>query len=312
MIDGDKIKQAALGKSHSILSALGIDVPADPKLHTGCPICGPGRNNHRFRFANEDGRGTWYCNSCGYGDLWHLIMQCLGIDFIEALKRVGEILGECEPDGPTPKKRDESQIRDALNKVWTASTPLTGSDLASRYLHSRLLSLTPKDVRFCPTCYESETKKDMPAMVALVRNVQGVPVTIHRTYLDGPAKAKISSPKKLMPTAGRVQTGAIRLFPPAGDLIGISEGVESAIAATQLWEIPTWAAISTAIMESFIPPEPIRRVVIFGDADANYAGQKAVYSLANKLYAKDYIVDVQIPETGDWADEIVRLERKSA
>ena len=35
----------------------------------------------------------------------------------------------------------------------------------------------------------------------------------------------------------------------------------------------------------------VKKIVIFGDADPNYAGQMAAYALANRLYSKDYIVN---------------------
>ena len=121
------------------------------------------------------------------------------------------------------------------------------------------------------------------------------------------------SPKKLTPTVKPLSGGAIRLFPLkyngfTGDTVGIAEGIETAIAATQLSEIPTWAAIGTSLLESFQPPEGVKRVVIFGDNDTNFAGQKAAYILANKLVLKDYVVDVEIPaKVGDFNDEFIRL-----
>ena len=87
--------------------------------------------------------------------------------------------------------------------------------------------------------------------------------------------------------------------------VGVSEGIETAIACKQLFDIPTWATISTSIMVGFEPPEGIRKVVIFGDNDANFVGQKAAYKLANRLYLKNFIVEVQVPEVvGDWADHV--------
>ena len=62
MIEYDKIKDMAKGRSRGILESLGIVVPDNPKDHSGCPICGDGNNHHRFRFDNIDGRGTWICN----------------------------------------------------------------------------------------------------------------------------------------------------------------------------------------------------------------------------------------------------------
>ena len=165
--------------------------------------------------------------------------------------------------------------------------------------------MTPNDMRYCLRCYESDSKLHIHAMVCLVRDVQGKAVTIHRTYLGNNKKADIPSPKKLMPGKAPLNGGAIRLFEPEDNSIGVAEGIETAIACTQLFDTPTWSVISTSIMESFEPPEGIRKITVFGDCDANFAGQKSAYILANKLYLKDYLVDVKIPKQGDWADEIM-------
>lgn len=314
MLDFEKIKQSAKGKAHSILASLGIDVSDDPKKHTACPICGPGRNSHRFRFENADGRGNWYCSQCKGGDLFSLIMMSLGIDFAEAMRRIADIIGEAEMDtAPAQKKLDDEKKRRLLNELWLEADPIRGDDLVSKYLRGRGIVLTPDDVRFCPKCYESGTERFYPAMLGLVRGMTGKPITIHRTYLseDG-KKADVKSPKKIMPCVGRMQAAAIRLFPPKGDLIGIAEGVESAISATQIFDIPTWSVVNTSVMESFVPPEGVRRVVVFGDNDPNFAGAKSAYTLANRLYLKDYIVEVSLPGLADWNDELIAVVKRHA
>jgi putative DNA primase/helicase len=144
----------------------------------------------------------------------------------------------------------------------------------------------------------------MPAMIAMVCDAEGRAVTIHRTYLtmDG-KKADIKSPKKLMPPKGTVSGCAVRLFDPENGLLGVAEGIETAVSCQQLFGIPTWAAISTNGIETFIPPKGVRKVVIYADNDPNFAGQKAAYVLANRLYLKDFIVEVLIPDVvGDFND----------
>ncbi|MFH1760309.1 MAG: toprim domain-containing protein, partial [bacterium] len=158
--------------------------------------------------------------------------------------------------------------------------------------------LTPENVRYCPDCYESETKKKYPAMVARLQGADGQPVSIHRTYL-----ADLPVRKKLMPGVKKLNGAAIRLMKLAGDTLGISEGIETALSAAQLYSIPVWASIGTALLESWLPPEGIRKIIIFGDSDANYSGERSAFILANKLYLKDFIVSVEIPDiTGDWND----------
>jgi len=84
---------------------------------------------------------------------------------------------------------------------------------------------------------------------ARVQNARGKPISIHRTYLNGSGKAEIQKPKKLMPGTETLSGSAIRLFTPDGklfekDTLGVSEGIETAISASQLFGIATWATIA--------------------------------------------------------------------
>ena len=303
MMDLDHIKNQAKGRWPGIMAGLNIDVGV-PKKHRPCPICG-GRD--RFRFDDLEGRGTWICNQCGPGDGWGLIQKALNISFPEAVNQVAAIIGSINP-GPINHKSIDPRRR--LNELWLSSLPTTGSDPVTKYLRARNLIMAINDVRYCPACYEPDTKIAMPAMVSLVRNVRGKAVSIHRTYLKDFSKAKIKSPKKLMPGTEKLSGCAIRLF-SVNDMVGIAEGIETAIAAYQLSDIPTWATISSTIMESFVPPQGLRRIIIFGDNDANFTGQAAAYRLAKRLSQQNYVVEVQIPDTpGDWADEVGRQARK--
>ena len=311
MIDVDRIKKESTGKWRGILGNLGIQVPEDPKRHGPCPICKEGRD--RYRFDDKNGDGTWFCNQCQpqSGDGFSLVQKVLNITFLEACQRVSDVIGISDFVKPNAEKPID--FKKLLIDLWKSSTPITGSDPASAYLHSRGISLAPENVRFCQSCYESETKSRMPAMVALVTGQDGKGVTLHRTYLNGTKKAELESPKKLMPHGGNMKGAAIKLFNPT-DVLGVAEGIETACAATQIFSIPAWACVSSTILESFIPPAEIKKIVIFGDNDANFTGAKSAYKLANELYTKhDKIVDVQIPEAPgwDWADVLAHQITKN-
>jgi len=93
------------------------------------------------------------------------------------------------------------------------------------------------------------------------------------------------------------------LFKPA-DVLGIAEGVETALACYKLFGIPTWAALSADNLKMFEPPGDIAGLHIFADNDASYAGQTAAFTLAQRLIAKDLPAEVHIPDTvdTDWLD----------
>ena len=294
MIDFEKLKHRACGRWFGILTSLGVSDTYLTGKHGPCIFCG---GKDRWRWDNKDGEGTYFCNQCGAGDGFSLVMKYFNIYFPEALKKIQSIIGGCEK---MPDKKPSPDPRLRLNKVWSSSTPLTGSDPVSKYLHSRGIVLLPDNVRYCAKCYEPDSKTEMPAMVARIQNAEGKPVSLHRTYLDGDKKADIDAPKKIMPGIESLCGCAIRLFPTDSPLfktdeLGIAEGIETAMSAAQIFQMPVWAAISTSIMEAWMPPEGVKKITIFSDSDANYAGQKAAFTLANKLYNKDFIVQVEMP-----------------
>ena len=308
-MDIDKIKEASKGRWYGIYEHFGIDVGNGK--HGPCPSCG---GKDRFRCDNKGDMGEYFCGQCGAGDGISLVQKVTGLQFIELMKIIGEIVGEVDPDPKTTRKEKDPRI--ALNKVWKESNTLKTTDPVISYLRSRKINLIPENIRFNPSCYEPDTKSNLPAMIARVQNKSGKPVSIHRTYFGETGKADIDKPKKLMPGTEPLSGSAIRLFIPDGkmfekDILGVAEGIETACAAAQLFRVATWATISTSVMVGFKPPPEYRKIKIFSDNDDNFAGQKAAHILANKLYLDDLVVDVEIPtERGDWNDALIEHEKQ--
>lgn len=206
-------------------------------------------------------------------------------------------------------------VKTTLNELWARSTPITGDDPVAKYLHMRGLSLTPSNVRYCSDCHHNATKKAYPAMIARISNAQGAPVGLHSTYLDPdvPNKADIEGNKTITSVLDTPSGCAVRLFDPAENLfedgfLGIATSIESAVSVSQIYGVATWAALSSELLESFEPPEGIRRIAIFSDNNTDFTSQKAAFSLAHRLYKKDLIVTVELPETvgSDWNNELWR------
>ena len=305
MIDYNRIKEDAIGRWHGIFSGLGIDV-GDGR-HQGCPICGTGKD--KFRFDDKEGKGTWFCNSCGAGDGWLLIQKKMGISFKESIEEVGKIIGSCEVN----KAPKEATITpEALRKIFMSSIPISWKDIAGKYLKKRGLNKISPMLRYTSKCWESETKKNQHAMLAVFTGCDNQAVTMHRTYLtDNSEKIKIKSPKKILPSLKKMTGGAVRLFPFESGVLGIAEGIETAIAASQDISIPVWAALSSTLLESFEPPKNIDSLIIIADNDANFAGQKAAYALAHKMAIKGINVKVYVPEFigNDWLDVVNRQKK---
>lgn len=302
-IDIDDLRRDCYGKWAGIYAHFGIEVGTGK--HGPCPAC-PDHGEDRFRCDGLERDGNYFCNQCGPGQGFSLLMKVKGWTFPTCIREVAKVINMVEKVESTEKLVDPAI---ALRQLYTSSSPLHPSDQAAKYLRGRKLVLTPNNIRFCPSCYESDTKTRIPAMLAVFQNHEGESISIHRTYLNGIQKAKVPAPKKMMSPKKPLAGGAVRLFDPNDQLyrsgkLGIAEGIENAMAAAQIFQIATWAALSTSLMEAFLPPPDIKEIIIFGDNDANFAGQKAAYVLANKLFLKDYLVEVKIPNKGDWNEEL--------
>lgn len=297
-IDIDKLKTDVLNKWEDIFASLSINVGCGE--HRPCPVCG---GADRFRFDNRDGGGSYICNQCGAGDGWSLVQKTKNVDFIGAAKMVSDIVGGCDMD----EEKDESKSPDAkkmIRDIWSRSATTNGETPVDYYLRSRGLLFVPKVLKYCPTCFNTERGCPIPAMIAPVQNPDGKGIALHRTYLTPEGKkASVDKVKMLTPVTGKINGGAIRLFPIEGDTMGVAEGIETAISCIQLFGIPTWATVSSTIMESFEPPEEVRKIIIYSDNDANFTGQHSAFKLAKKLYGENRIVEVLIPDiTGDFND----------
>lgn len=295
----------ATGRWPGILQSLGVAPAFLSKKHGPCPICA---GKDRYRFDDKAGRGTWICSHCGSGDGFKLLQQILGWSFSEAAKQVDRIVGTVQAGPIVPERTETSKIR-ALTQVWEASKAVTRGDPVWRYLNRRLgLELIPGDLRMHPELrYTDEDGRDVgrfPAMLARIRYPDGAGASIHRTYLtDDGQKAPVPHPKKIM--AGKpLKTGCVRLG-AIGATLGIAEGIETALAASQRFQMPVWAATNAALLEAWEPPAGVERVLIAGDNDVSFTGQAAAYALARRLTRQGLAVEIQIPASAgkDWADE---------
>jgi putative DNA primase/helicase len=143
-----------------------------------------------------------------------------------------------------------------------------------------------------------------PAMLARVDDANGQGVSIHRTYLTNDGhKAAVPTVKKLMPAVlpGATRGGAIRLY-PAGETLGVTEGIETALAVRRATGLSVWSTICAGGMVRLIVPPEVHLVVICADHDL--PGIKAARELARRLLIEQRRVKLLIPDMpgADWAD----------
>lgn len=281
-------KDAARGRWVGILTELGIDPHYLRDKHGPCPIC---QGKDRFRFDNKGGDGTFYCSGHGAGDGMSLALEWTGMQFKELAAKIDTMIGNVPMD--TIKPRPKSDPRKVIRKTKSAGA------IVERYLKARGLEL-PENIGECAShdYWEADENNNLvklgtyPCMVASLRDENNQILGAHITFLDGGKKADVKHGKKIH---GEAPNGAVARLYSITPTIGIAEGIETAIACKILYGVNTWAALNTTFLEKFTPPAGVERVIIFGDNDENYAGQKAAFTLAHKLKIKGLQVRVKFP-----------------
>lgn len=295
----EPLRERIAGRWHGVLPMLGLRSAFLSGKHGPCPLCGGGKD--RWRFDDKDGHGTWICNQCGAGDGVSLLMKFNGWDFKTAAEKIEAVIGGVEARATKPKADPREQHR-IIRQAWVAGGPI--GKAVRRYLLGRGI-----DAGDVGDLRESSRHE----MLALVRDSNGVGCQVHRTLLTADGnKADVEQARLFMP--GPIPEGsAVRLMPHDGEL-GIAEGIETALSAAILFDVPCWAALNTSLLKKWQPPADVHRVVVFGDNDTKFAGHAAAYELARRLATdKRFEIDisVEIPKRADadWNDVLQERAR---
>lgn len=202
---GREVREEARGRWLTILSILGVSEVFLCDKHGPCPLCG---GKDRFRWDNKDGRGTYFCNQCGSGDGFSLLMKLHGWNFNNTASEVRKALGAAAPD-PKRAIQTTQQKLIAQEQLLTDTVPIAQHDPVDAYLTARGLGrkIYPDPLRLCPKI-KFAGNLFFPAMVAVVTDPEGKMATLHVTFLDGGSKAPVDNPRRFtsaIPTGSAVR-----------------------------------------------------------------------------------------------------------
>jgi putative DNA primase/helicase len=236
--------------------------------------------------ASRDGKPLFFCHA-----------GCSQDQVLAALKDLGlwDTAERSRAQIVEPFDRDDAGRKESALAIWNASIPATNT-LAETYLRSRGITLpVPATLRFHAVLKHHPSDTTWPAMVALIVDVDGTPVAVHRTYLthDGTGKAEISTQKM---TLGSCRGGAIRLGEiQSGKSLAIAEGIETTLSVAQACQLPAWAALSADGLKTIALPPAAKSVILAADHDVNGVGQAAAEAARKRLVREGRKVRIVMP-----------------
>ena len=251
-----------------------------------CPACG--YSNSFSLMTGKNGQPLAWCASCQDRDSVASALHALLGDDQAGEQRLNHGV-KANDEAARRAKKQEAALR-----LWNGSNSLIGT-LGERYLKQRGLTeiMRSPTLRYRDDCYHPDGGK-LPALVALVVNVDGNARAVHRTFIDRfTAKKTTRDPAKA--SLGPVWHNALRLQPlePGRPLV-IGEGIETAASAGLMIGAPAWAAISCGNLEHAmqLPPEATDIVIA---ADKDDPGERAAQSAARRWQAEGRRVRIARP-----------------
>lgn len=347
------IKAAARYRWQEIHAAIGIAPKFLRNKHQPCPACGgkdrfryddkDGKGTFictHWESGAGDGFGlVMHFLGCDFQTALKQVSGILGMDETNPLP--------IPPTRPQPQPRPEKDHIGKLAALWDEAEPLTPDCPAVQYLKSRGLDMAhlPENVRFLPEKDYWTTGEDkplllgsFPCMVCAIRDMdeelQGLHFTYLQTAYDKPygedglhapryQKLAIKDPvtgetlpaKKMRNRKqGSISGQAVHLFPiPENGRLVIAEGIETALAARELFNAHDWglyAALSANSMANFHFLNGIKEIAIIADNDTpRPVGYRAAYDLAMRAIKQGIRASIWQSETAGY-DALDELNEK--
>lgn len=254
-----------------------------------CPDCSHSRSSaNRSKkvlavWFHRDGRENSFCHHCG-------------------ARRTSGNKAERPRQMLRKKLKDNSS---SARMLWRKSVAPQGTVVENYLSHARGLKVPiPPTIRYLPAIWQNPhamialcglASESTPGILQAPTRVEAV----HRTFLSPDGSGKHVFQKRML---GPVSGKPIVLAPPNDGLgLVITEGIEDALSVHAATGLGAWAAGSASHLPRLAPlvPDYIDHVLVIADADE--AGQKYAFALAETLLTLKFDVTVKTLD-GGYAD----------
>lgn len=293
---------AAKGRWPQLLPLLGINVAANGN-HTPCPVCG---GKDRFRFDNQEGRGTWVCNQCGAGDGLRLVEKAFALNTKDAAGKVAEMLGNAQTTlAPVEHSINAQEKEAARNKAIERAKELIGTarkQTGNTYLTTKAwsdkeaLTLQGNELRIAGINYSAGD------LLIPLTDLSGSLLNVQLINAEG---------IKRMLAGGQVK-GACHHFAGKSDaVIWLTEGYATGLTVHELTGETVYVALSANnfpyLAQRLRDAYPNALLIMAADNDENGIGQKKAEEAASLTGGK-----VALPLIiGDWNDVFMQEGRSA-
>ena len=255
-------------------------------------------NNWRCACPRGCGYGLSFCDGADGRLLAFCFGGCTFDEIMSALVEYG-LLDDDDDDDLQVSRRVTVCQHDNAERIAHARQIYDSGVCDQRvavYLGSRGIHLISQVLRFTEQAPHRLGAR-LPAMLAPVVNTAGEQIGVHLTYLRRDGGGKAALPKEYQRECrGVIHGGAIRLAEhnPGTELV-IGEGVESALAAAQLFGRVGWAAVYAGGLKTMELPPDVRRILIAADNDVSGVGQRNALAAYDRWRADGRQVCIKTP-----------------
>lgn len=301
----DDLRAAAVGHWREILTGLGIDARALTNKHGPCPGCG---GTDRFRFDDQEGRGTFVCGRGGdplAGDGFDLLGHVYGWDNGEAMRQVAAYLGLDDRQPMSEAERAKLKRHAAARQAKEEAERKARQEDAARRARA-ILEAAQGD----PAAHPYAVKKAVPlgplvkrgawpqrgwddALLVPIYGPDGKPWTLEAISPDGDKDYLAGGRKR----GGFHPLGKIR----GADRVLIGEGLATVAAAHAVMGWPAVAAMDAGnlldVARTVQALAPDAALILLADNDTKEDGSNPGLVAAHKA-AHEVGGRVAVPELG--------------